>query len=104
MALPQTRTLTDTGGWRWTVTVDRGRLVLTREGGQVIEFDDPAELRSLAPQLTRAVAEHALDTQLAAVKASHARLPAGSVRHRPYVEPAEPALNLDPLIPRQESA
>lgn len=92
MALPQTRTLTDTDGFRWLVTVDRGRLVLSRQDGSAppIVFSRPEELRSLAPQLTRAVTEDALDRQLAASKASIARRPAGSVRHRPFTEPPEP--------------
>jgi len=108
MALPQTRTLTDTEGFRWLVTVDRGRLVLAVADGSAppIVFDDPAELRALAPQLTRAVTEHALDAQLAAAKASaDARLarrragePAGN-RHRPVVERPEPPAVLD-LPPR----
>lgn len=106
MPLPQHRTLTDTAGWRWVATCDRGRLVLTREGdGHRVEFDDPTELRAFAPQLTRAVVEHDLDVQHAAAKASADRRqrrklagePVGR-RHGPFVEPAEPALNLDPLI------
>lgn len=98
MSLPQTRTLTDVDGFRWSVTVDRGRLVLTRTGSDPVVFDRPEELRALAPQLVRAVTEHALDEQVAAVKASHARRPVGGLRHRPFVEPPEPALALDQAI------
>lgn len=95
MALPQTRTLTDTDGVRWMVTVDRGRLTLTRtDSGATIHFTRPEELRAFAPQLTRAVTEHSLDVQLTAAKASIARRPAGSVRHRPFVEPPEPPAHL----------
>jgi hypothetical protein len=90
VSLPQTRTLTDADGFRWTVTVDRGRLVLTRAGEEPVVFERPEELRSLAPQLTRAVTEHALDVQLAAAKASIARRPANGLRHRPFVEPHDP--------------
>jgi hypothetical protein len=108
--LPQTRPLTDTTGTRWLVTVDRGRLVLTRSDGETWTFTDPTELRSLSPQLTRAVTEHTLDQQETAAKELAARRllrkragePAGLL-HRPFVEPGEPAMNLDPLV-RQESA
>jgi hypothetical protein len=112
MALPQTRPLTDDRGWRWTVTVDAGRLVLTPPEGEPLVFANPAELRSLAPQLTRAVAEHTLDAQEAAVRESLARRRARAargeptgLRGRPFVEPPEPAMHLDPLIvgPRQEA-
>lgn len=97
MALPQTRTLHDEEGFRWFVTVDRGRLVLSRADGSTppIVFSRPEELRSLAPQLTRAVTEHTLDVQMAAAKASIARRPAGGVRHRPFTEPAEPPIHAD---------
>jgi hypothetical protein len=98
VSLPQVRTLTDTEGFRWYVTVDRGRLALTRDGAPPIVFDRPEELRALAPQLVRAVTEHRLDAQLAAAKASHARRPAGGLRHRPFAEPAEPAMPLDEAI------
>jgi hypothetical protein len=98
VSLPQVRPLTDADGFRWTVTVDRGRLVLTRDGVDPVVFDRPEELRSLAPQLVRAVTEHDLDVQLAAVRASHARRPRGGQRHRPFVEPPEPALALDEAI------
>jgi hypothetical protein len=101
VSLPQTRTLTDDEGFRWFVTVDRGRLVLDTADGSLtrpIVFDRPEELRSLAPQLLRAVTEHRLDAQIAAAKASHARRPAGGLRHRPFVEPPEPALPLDEAI------
>lgn len=112
MALPQHRPLTDARGWRWVVTVDAGRLVLTPPDGEPIVFADPAELRSLAPQLTRAVAEHDQAAQHAAARASaqrrQRRILAGEPvghRNRPFVEPPEPAMHLDPLIvgPRQES-
>lgn len=95
MPLPQTRTLTDSAGFRWIVTVDAGRLVLTVADGSAdpIVFDRPEELRSLAPQLTRAVTEHDLAVQEAAVKASiarrHARIAAGGQRgnrHRPFTD------------------
>lgn len=99
VSLPQTRPLTDTDGIRWLVTVDRGRLTLTRtDSGATVRFDRPEELRALAPQLLRAVTEHDLDVQLAAVKASHARRPTGGLRHRPFVEPPEPGLALDEAI------
>jgi hypothetical protein len=98
MPLPQVRRLTDADGFRWTVTIDRGRLALTRDGAEPVVFDRPEELRSLAPQLVRAVTEHDLDVQLAAVKASQARRRPGGQRHRPFVEPPEPALALDELI------
>jgi hypothetical protein len=98
VSLPQTRALTDADGFRWIVTVDRGRLVLTRTGSDPVVFDHPDELRSLAPQLVRAVTEHDLDVKLAAVKSSHARRPAGGLRHRPFVEPPEPGLALDEAI------
>lgn len=105
MSLPQTRTLTDADGFRWYVTVDRGRLVITRDGVAPVVFERPEELRSLAPQLVRAVVEHDLDVQHAAAKASADRRqrrrlagePVG-IRHRPFVDPAEPAMNLDELI------
>lgn len=117
MPLPQERTLTDATGFRWLVTVDAGRLVLTVADGSAepIVFDDPTDLRWFGMQLHRAVVQHDLDTQYAAVQASVARRErrkrAGEevgVRHRPFVEPPEPAMHLDPLIvdqsPRQESA
>lgn len=104
VALPQTRTLTDTDGFRWFVTVDRGRLVLTVADGSAppIVFDRPEELRSLAPQLTRAVTEHELDAKFAAAKASADRRlrrkqagePTG-LRHRPFTDPAEPPIHAD---------
>lgn len=105
MPLPQVRPLTDTSGFRWTVTVDRGRLVLTRDGDDPVVFERPEELRALAPQIVRAVTEHDLDVQHAAAKASSDRRqrrklagePTG-LRHRPFVEPPEPALALDELI------
>ena len=111
MALPQTRPLTDAAGVRWLVTVDRGRLVLRRlDTGEAHVFDDPAELRALAPQLTRAVVEHDLDVQHAAVKRStdarlarqRAGLPTG-LRHRPVVDRPEPPAVLD-LPPRPRNA
>jgi hypothetical protein len=96
VALPQTRALTDTDGIRWLVTVDRGRLTLTRsDSGATVHFDRPEELRAFAPQLTRAVTEHALDTQLAAAKSSLARRPRGGLRHQPFTDPAEPPLHAD---------
>jgi hypothetical protein len=98
VSLPQVRTLTDADGFRWLVTIDRGRLVLTRTGSPPVIFDRPEELRSLTPQLVRAVTEHALDAQLAAAKASHARRPTSGLRHRPFAEPPEPALALDEAI------
>jgi hypothetical protein len=98
VALPQVRTLTDADGFPWSVTVDRGRLVLTRAGEEPVVFERPEELRSLAPQLTRAVTEHALDVQFGAAKASHARRPVGGLRHRPFVEPSDPPLALDEAI------
>lgn len=106
MPLPLERPLTDTSGWRWTVTVDRGRLVL--DGGEHgrVEFADPEELRALAPQINRAAIEYDLDRQHAAAKASADRRqrrilagqPAG-VRHRPFVEPDDPPLALDLGLP-----
>jgi hypothetical protein len=107
VSLPQTRTLTDSDGFRWFVTVDRGRLVLTVADGSAppLVFDRPEELRSLVPQLVRAVTEHALDAQLAAAKASTDRRIARQrrgeevgLRHRPFVDPPEPAMNLDEAI------
>jgi hypothetical protein len=79
-------------------TVERGPRPLPRDGAPPIVFDRPEELRALAPQLVRAVTEHRLDAQLAAAKASHARRPAGGLRHRPFAEPAEPAMPLDEAI------
>jgi hypothetical protein len=109
--LPQERTLSDATGFRWLVTVDRGRLILTPDDGDPIEFDDPADLRWFGMQLHRAALQYDLDVQHAAAKASadrrQRRILAGEAvgeRHRPFVEPPEPAINLDPLIPRQESA
>lgn len=105
MPLPQVRPLTDADGFRWTVTVDRGRLVLTRDGDEPVVFERPEELRSLAPQLVRAVTEHDLDVQERAAKElaakrlrrKHAGEPLGLL-HRPFVEEPEPALNLDEAI------
>lgn len=113
MALPQERTLRDAAGFRWLVTVDAGRLVLQVADGSAdpIVFDDPTDLRWFGMQLHRAAVQHDLDVQLAAATASAARrqrrILAGEqpgLRNRPFVEPPEPAMNLDPLIPRQESA
>jgi hypothetical protein len=107
MALPQTRALTDAEGFRWTVTVDRGYLVIRSADGEIeVEFADPAELRSLAPQLTRAVTEHALDQQLAAAKASVDRRlarqrrgePTG-LRHRPVIDTPQPPAHRSLLEP-----
>ncbi len=115
MALPQSRSLADAGGFRWLVTVDRGRLVLQRldePDADPIVLDDPADLRWLGMQTHRAAVEHDLDVQHAAAKASadrrQRRILAGETvghRHRPFVEPPEPAMHLDPLIPdRRQSA
>jgi hypothetical protein len=92
VALPQTRTLTDTDGFRWFVTVDRGRLVLSRADGSAppVVFERPEELRSLAPQLTRAVTEERLDVQVAAAKRGLRNRPPDGLRHRPFIEPPEP--------------
>ena len=113
MPLPQSRTVRDAAGFRWLVTVDRGRLVLTVTDGSAdpIVLDDPADLRWLGMQTHRAASEFDLDTQYAAAKASADRRlrrvqagePAG-VRHRPFVEDPEPALHLDPLVRPRESA
>lgn len=93
-------------GFGWLVTVDRGRLVLTRPvDGLRVVFSDPAELRWLGMQTHRAAVEYDLDQQHAAAKASADRRlariraggPAGN-RHRPVVEAPEPAINLDPLV------
>jgi hypothetical protein len=97
VSLPQYRTLTDADGFRWTVTVDAGRLVLTRTGEPPVVFERPEELRSLAPQLVRAVTEHRLGVQAVAAKASadsrlrrqQAGQPTG-LRHRPFVDPPDP--------------
>jgi hypothetical protein len=110
--LPLSRTLTDAAGFRWYVTVDRGRLVLTVADGSAepVVFDDPTDLRWFGLQLHRAAVEFDLDVQHAAAKASAdrrlRRQQAGEVvgnRTRVFVEPPEPAMNLDPLV-RQESA
>jgi hypothetical protein len=110
--LPQERAIRDDSGFPWTVTVDRGRLVLTGRT-EVIVFDDPTDLRWFGMQLHRAAVEYDLGVQHAAAKASadqrQRRILAGEQpgqRHRPFVEPPEPAMNLDPLIapPRLESA
>jgi hypothetical protein len=94
MALPQTREVTDAGGFAWLVTVDRGRLVLTgRPPLAPIVLDDPADLRWFGMQAHRAAVEYDLDVQYAAVKASVDRRqrrklagdPVG-VRHRPYTD------------------
>lgn len=106
MPLPQTRQLTDAAGFGWLVTVDRGRLVLVRPAdGTRIEFADPTELRWLGLQTHRAAVEHDLAVQHEAAKASadrrQRRKLAGEQlgdRARVFVEPPEPALNLDPLI------
>lgn len=111
MALPQTRTVTDTAGFRWFVTIDRGRLVLESTDGHRAVFDDPADLRWFGMQAHRAAVESDLDVQHAAAKASadrrQRRRLAGQItghRHGPFVEPPEPAINLDPLIRLQEPA
>lgn len=113
MPLPQERTLTDDAGFRWLVTVDAGRLVLTVTDGSAepVVFTDPTDLRWWGMQLHRAAVQHDLDVQHAAAKASadrrQRRILAGEQpgnRNRRFVEQPEPAMNLDPLIPRQESA
>jgi hypothetical protein len=113
VSLPQSREVTDAAGFRWLVTVDRGRLVLTEQGGDgaVLTLDDPADLRWLGMQAHRAAVEYDLDAQHTAAKRSADRRlarirsgePAGN-RHRPVVEAPEPAINLDPLVRRLESA
>jgi hypothetical protein len=105
--------VSDAGGFRWLVTVDRGRLVLQRvdePGHEPIVLDDPGDLRWLGMQTHRAAVEYDLDVTFTAAKASadhrQRRILAGEVagvRHRPFVEPPEPAIHLDPLV-RQESA
>ena len=113
MPLPLSRAVSDAAGFRWLVTVDRGRLVLQRldePDAEPIVLDDPTDLRWLGMQTHRAAVEFDLDVQHAAAKASadrrQRRILAGETvgqRHRPFVEPPEPAINLDPLV-RQESA
>lgn len=103
--MPQTRPLTDTDGFRWTVTIDRGCLLLTGPEGRVIRFERPEELRALAPQLVRAVTEHTLDVQENAAKTRARKrlarkrlgLPIG-LAHQPFTDPSEPALALDEAI------
>jgi hypothetical protein len=107
MALPQTRTLTDASGFGWLVTVDRGRLVLTRPAdGERIVLSDPAELRWLGMQLYRAVIDQEQETQHAAASASARRRqlrklagePTG-LRHRPFTDPPEPPIHADLEVP-----
>lgn len=103
VALPQTRQLTAADGIGWLVTVDRGRLRLTRPAdGTTVVFEDPAELRWFGMQLHRAATEADLDVQLAAAKASAdrrlARQRAGQptgLRHGPFTEPPEPPIHAD---------
>jgi hypothetical protein len=97
--LPLSREVRDSSGFRWVVTVDRGRLVLTPAGGSPIVLEDPTDLRWLGMQTHRAAVEYDLDVQHAAAKASadrrQRRILAGETvghRHRPYdddnVQPA----------------
>lgn len=103
MPLPQSRTVTDAAGFRWLVTVDRGRLVLTPTDGQPIVLDDPSDLRWLGMQTHRAAVEHDLDVQHAAAKASadrrQRRILAGEpsgLRHRPFTDDnVQPAAALE---------
>lgn len=94
MPLPLSRTIPDAAGFRWLVTVDRGRLVLRRldePDHEPVILDDPTDLRWLGMQVHRAAVEYDLDVQYAAAKASAdrrlARQRAGEptgLRHRPY--------------------
>lgn len=101
MALPQTRELHDADGFGWLVTVDAGRLRLTRPAdGLSVVFTDPAELRWFGMQAHRGAVQHDQDVQHAAAKASADRrqrrklagLPTG-VRHHPFVDPPDPPLH-----------
>jgi hypothetical protein len=105
--------VSDTSGFRWRVTVDRGRLVLTVTDGSAdpIVFDDPTDLRWFGMQAHRAAVEYDLDVQHDAARASAARRlrrlqagqPAGN-RHAPVVEAPEPALHSDPLVRTLEAS
>jgi hypothetical protein len=105
VALPQARTLTDADGFRWLVTVDAGRLVLESVEGQRVVFERPEELRWFGLQAHRAAVEYDQEVQHAAARASAARRqrrinagePVGH-RNRPFIDPPEPPLNLDPAI------
>jgi hypothetical protein len=98
--LPQSRELRDSEGFGWLVTVDRGRLVLSRPAdGEHIVLTDPADLRWLGMQTHRAAVEFDLAVQHEAAKAladrrlrrKRAGEPIGLL-HRPYdddnVQPA----------------
>jgi len=113
--LPLSRSVSDAGGFRWLVTVDRGRLVLQRldePESPPIVLDDPADLRWLGMQTHRAAVELDLDVQHAAAKASadrrQRRILAGEtvgLRHRPYDDDnVQPAIHADPLVRLQEPA
>ncbi len=107
MALPQSRELHDAEGFGWHVTVDAGRLVLSRPAdGERIVLADPAELRWLGMQLHRAAVQYDGDVQERAAKESATRRlrriqagePAG-LRHRPVIEVPEPPLHAERLEP-----
>jgi hypothetical protein len=113
--LPLSRSVADASGFRWLVTVDRGRLVLQRldePDADPIVLQDPTDLRWLGMQTHRAAVEFDLDVQYAAAKASadrrQRRILAGEpvgVRHRPYDDDnVQPAIHADPLIRLQEPA
>jgi hypothetical protein len=92
---PKTRRL----GAYITATISPSRLLLTAADGTVVlDCQDPDELRAFAMQVYAAAIDHDGAVQQAAVKASldrrHAR-GLGGLRHRPFVEPPEPPMNVE---------